>query len=73
MTDITTPLVKTSAAKAWIGTVVAGVLAFLAPIGTALHSGAAITGTVWFDSVVAALVFAGAVFPSIYYTTNKPV
>ncbi len=64
---------KYTAAKAIAGTVVAGALAFVAPIVVTVHAGQAITGVTWLDSGVAALVFMGAVFPTVYNTTNKPL
>jgi len=61
----------TTAAKAIAGTIVAGLLAFLAPIGVTMHAGLPVTGITWFDAGVAALVFASIVYPTIYATPNK--
>lgn len=63
----------TAPTKAIVGTVVAAILAFVAPIGVTVHAGLPITGITWFDSGFAAISFAALVFPSIYVPTNKPI
>lgn len=63
---------KTSAAKAYVGAVIAAAVAGLGVTATALDD-AVISGQEGVYIAIAVLVSLGGVFPAVYYTTNKPL
>lgn len=67
-----TPETKVSAAKAYVGAVIASAVAVLGVIATGLDDGviSAQEGTF---AAIAGLTALGAVFGGVYKTTNKPV
>ena len=65
--------VKTKPTKAIVGSIVAGVSAFFTPVLSAVINGADVTPGVWATGALAALAFAGVVFPSVYLPTNEPI
>lgn len=64
---------KTKATKAIVGTVIAGVSAFVTPVLSTIINNQPVTPSVWATGAAALLVFGGIAFPSIYNTTNEPI
>lgn len=67
-----TPETKVSAAKAYVGAVIAAAVAGLGVTATALDDGA-ISGQEGVYIAIAVLVSLGGVFGGVYATTNKPL
>lgn len=61
----------TKPTKAVIGTIIAGVSAFITPVLATIVAGTPVTAAIWATGAIAALAFAGLAFPSIYNATNK--
>lgn len=62
--------VKTTAAKAIVGGVVATGVAFLGSLGVALEDGV-VNGVEWVTISLATLIAFGGVFGGVYQTTNR--
>lgn len=65
--------VKTKGTKAVVGTIIAGVGAFVTPVLSAIIENQPVTPGVWATGAAALLVFGGIAFPSIYNTVNRPI
>lgn len=64
---------KTKSTKAIVGTIVAGVSAFVTPVLTTIVNNQPVTPGVWASAALGALAFAAIAFPSIWGTTNEPI
>lgn len=72
MSNLDQPVVKTTAAKAYVGAGIAAVVAVLGVVASGLDDGVISTQEGVF-AAIAGLVSLGGVFPAVYYTTNKPL
>jgi hypothetical protein len=61
----------TKPTKAIVGTIIAGVSAFITPVLATIIAGNEVSAAIWATGALAALGFAALAFPSIYNTTNK--
>ncbi len=63
---------KTTAAKAVVGAVYSGIVAFLGTLGVALADGS-ITSLEWVTIASATVIATGGAAGLVYYVPNKPV
>ncbi len=64
--------VKTTAAKAVVGSIYSGLVAFLGTLGVAI-SDESITGLEWVTIASATVIAIGGAAGLVYYVPNKPV
>ena len=72
MSNLDQPVVKTTAAKAVVGAVYSGIVAFLGGLTLALADGA-VTGLEWVTIASTTVIAVGGAAGLVYYVPNKPV